>query len=82
MAKSPFTDVLEIAKKQDGRNRQTIQDLIQIIKNDFKEKSKKGLYFSDKLKKYLDELIARNDDLASFYYDCYWQILVVETPYS
>ncbi len=82
MGKSPFNIVFEFAKKQNGKSQQTIRDLVQIVKNDIKADPQKGLYFGNKLKNYLDILIKQETDLTSFYYDCYWQVLVAETPYS
>lgn len=83
MAKSPFNDVFEIAKQQDGKVKQTIKDLVQIIRNDIKENAHKGLYFSKKLKEWLEiKLQDTENDLLPFYDDMYFQILVAESRWS
>ena len=83
MAKSPFNEVLEIAKEQNGTVKQTIKDLVQIVRNEIKANAHKGLYFSKKLKDFLDEKLHEQDnELISFYYDMFFQVLVAESRWS
>ncbi len=83
MAKSPFNEVFEIAKAQNGSVKQTIKDLVQIVRNDIKALPQKGLYFSKKLKEYLETKLQETDnELLPFYNDMYFQTLVAESRWS
>ena len=78
-----FYQVLEIAKKEQGKNFQTIKDLIALTRNMIKRDGVNGLEYGKCLKEFLDGKLSLKDNKDfKTYYELYWQVLVIETPYS
>lgn len=83
MAESLFYKVLEVAKQEKCEKEQTIKDLLSLAKNELGRDKDKGLIFTKHIKLLLDtKLKQHNVSNKSFYYNCYFNTLVLETPYS
>lgn len=83
MAISLFYKVLEIAKSENGQNEQTIKDLVALTKNELATNKDKGMVFAKHLKMFLGGKMQDPSVVnKQFFYDCYFNVLVAETPYS
>ena len=82
MEKSLFYQVLDIAKQENCENEQTIKDLITLAKNELKRDRDKGLIFTKHIKLLIDKQISSKTLNKSFFYQCLFNVLVAETPYS
>lgn len=83
MAESLFYKVLEIAKKEKCDKEQTIRDLLTLAKNQLGRDKEKGLIYTRHIKLLLDQKIKQpNLSNKVFYYNCYFNTLVLEVPYS
>ena len=83
MEKSFFYELLEIAKNENFNNEQTIKDLITLARNQLKKDKDKGLIFTKHLKLVVDKKLKDfKTENKSFFYQCLFNILVAETPYS
>lgn len=83
MAESLFYKVLEIAKQEKCEKEQTIKDLLTLAKNELGRDQKKGLIFTKHIKLLLDQkLKLSNTKNKNFFYNCYFNTLVLEVPYS
>ena len=79
-----FNQVSYIAKRENGNNLQTIDDLFYICKNEIESGQKdKGLGYCKALKNLIDELLSNEKCLnKAKIYNKIFDILVLETPYS
>ncbi len=79
-----FYQVCNIARKENGNNLQTINDLFYLSKNELEKGNKdKGLKYCKSLKNLIDELIKGQKCLnKAKIYNKIFDILVLETPYS
>lgn len=79
-----FYQISNIARKENGNNLQTINDLFYLCKNEIEKGNKeKGLKYCNSLKNLIDELIKGNKCLnKAKIYNKIFDILVLETPYS
>lgn len=79
-----FNQVSYIAKRENGNNLQTIDDLFYICKNEIESGQKdKGLGHCKALKNLIDELLSNEKCLnKAKIYNKIFDILVLETPYS
>jgi predicted phage terminase large subunit-like protein len=79
-----FYQVCNIARKENGNNLQTINDLFYLCKNELEKGDKnKGLKYCKSLKNLIDDLIKGQKCLnKAKIYNKIFDILVLETPYS
>ena len=79
-----FYQISNIARKENGNNLQTLNDLFYLCKNEMEKGNKdKGLKYCKSLKNLIDELIKSKHCLnKAKIYEKIFDILVLETPYS
>ena len=79
-----FSQISNIAKRENGNNLQTINDLFYICKNALNDGNKKGgLSYCKRLKDLIGDLLKSEKCLnKAKIYDKIFDILVLETPYS
>lgn len=83
MAESLFYKVLEVAKEEKCNNEQTIKDLLVLAKNELGRDKNKGLIFTQHIKTLIDQKFKSSATVnKGFFYNIYFNVLVLETPYS
>lgn len=80
--KELFYHILHIAKAKKGEIiKNEVADLVNVVKNKFSLDKDKALYYCKQLKIFLGERI-KSDKNVGYLDEAYFQVLVLETPYS